>query len=429
MSVATGKRSSPRRHGWLFVGAGVLLACGLAGYGIWSRSATVSQLAKSTAVAAIPQVQMITPKPGPAHSTLTLPGNIEAWYQASVYGQVEGYVSHWYKDYGAEVKAGEVLATIETPSLDAELAAARAQLAMVQANYNLAVITARRWAALSGTQAVAQQDVDIKQADALAQKANVAAAQQNLAKYEAMSAFKNVVAPFDGVVTVRHVNIGDYVAASGANQTMRSPTQPLFVVSDMHKLRIFVSVPQEFSDALRPGRTATITLPQQPGKSIPVQFLTTARAVTVDTRTVVTEFVLDNPRGELWPGTFVSVNFDFPGEPGLLIVPEQAVLFRAQGTQVALIGDDGRVHLQDVILGRNLGTNVQVVSGLKITDKLVASPSAGLLGGQQVEVVQPVPGATPSGSSVDSAPGPKQPNQPAAPAPSMNARASSSSGK
>jgi membrane fusion protein, multidrug efflux system len=435
MSVTAERRSRPRHRGWLFVGLGVLLAGGLAGYGIWSRSTATSQLAKSTADAAIPQVQMIAPKNGPAQRTLTLPGNIEAWYQAAIYGQVTGYVSNWYKDYGAEVKAGDVLATIEAPSVDAELAAAKAQLATVQARYKLALLTAKRWTALAGTQAVAQQDVDVKQADAAAQKAEVAAAQQNVAKFEAMSAFKKVVAPFDGVVTARNVNIGDYViAASGGSQSARGPTQPLFIVADIHKLRVFVSVPQAFSDALRPGLTATITLPQNPGKSIPVQFLTTARAVTADTRTVVTEFVLDNPSGELWPGAYASVHFTFPGEPDLLIVPEQAVLFRAQGTQVALIGDDSKVHLQDVTLGRNLGTDVQILNGLKITDKLVASPSQGLLEGQQVKVVQPAPGATPSGDSAGSPPGQPQSNQPqsnqpAAPAPNVNASSGSSSGK
>ena len=263
----------------------------------------------------------------------------------------------------------------------------------------MAVLTSKRWTALAGTQAVAQQDVDIKKADAAAQKAQVAAAQQNVIKYEAMSSFKKLVAPFDGIVTARNVNIGDYVSAAGSNpSSAQGPPKPLFVVADVHKLRIFVSVPQNFSDALKPGLTATMTLPQEPGKRIPLQFLTTAKAVTAATRTTVTEFVLDNPNGSLWPGSFVSVQFAFPSDPNLLTVPEQAVLFRAQGTQVALIGDGDKVHLQDVTIGRNLGTDVQVVAGLKAGDKLVANPSLGLLEGQQVKAVKPVAGADPSGS-------------------------------
>jgi len=406
---AQAKARRPRRWGWLLAGIGLLVAGGLAGYGIWSRSSTTATLTKSTDDSAVPRVQVVSPKNGPKQRTLTLPGNVEAWYQAAIYGQVAGYVSQWYKDYGAEVKAGDVLGTIEAPSLDAELAAARAQLATVQATYNLAVLTAKRWSALAGTQAVAQQDVDIKKADAAAQKAQVAAAQQNVIKYEAMSAFKKLVAPFDGIVTARNVNIGDYVGASGTDPTSKGTPQPLFTVADVHKLRIFVSVPQNFSDALRPGLTATMTLPQDPGKRIPLQFLTTAKAVAAATRTVVTELVLDNPAGELWPGAYVSVQFAFPGEPDVLTVPEQAVLFRAQGTQVALVGDGDKVHLQDVGIGRNLGTDVQVVTGLKAGDKLVANPSLGLLDGQQVRVVQPAAGADPSSSPPAAPPSPPQP--------------------
>ncbi|MDB5397205.1 MAG: efflux transporter periplasmic adaptor subunit [Rhodospirillales bacterium] len=399
MTTRAEKEARSRRRGWLFAGLGVLLATALAGYGIWSRSSTTTQLKKSTVDSAIPQVQMVTPKNGPQQRLLVLPGNIEAWYQAAIYGQVVGYVSHWDKDYGAEVKAGDVLGTIEAPSLDADLAAARAQLVTVQARYTLAVLTAKRWTALSGTEAVAQQDVDIKNADAAELKAEVAAAQQNVVKFEAMSAFKTLAAPFDGVVTARNVNIGDYVGATGGNTTLRGSSQPLFTVADIHKLRVFVSVPQNFSDALQPGLTATMTLPQNPGNRIQLQFLTTAKAIVTATRTVVTEFVLDNAAGNLWPGTYVSVQFAFPSDPNVLIVPEQAVLFRAQGTQVALIGDGDKVHLQDVGIGLNLGTDVQVVSGLKLSDKLVANPSLGLLEGQQVKIVQPNAGADPSGSS------------------------------
>ncbi len=243
--------------------------------------------------------------------------------------------------------------------------------------------------------------MDIKKADETALKAEVAASRQNVAKYEAMSAFKKLVAPFAGVVTARNLNIGDYVSATGGDPTTRSGagSQPLFSVADVHKLRVFVSVPQSFSDALRPGLTATMTLPQNPGKKIPLQFLTTAKAVVAATRTVVTELTVDNPGGDLWPGTYVSVTFAFPSDPDVLIVPEQAVLFRAQGTQVALVGSDDKVKLQDVTVGRNLGTDVQVIAGLKPGDKLVANPSLGLLDGQQVKVVQAAAGADPSGNS------------------------------
>jgi membrane fusion protein (multidrug efflux system) len=392
------------RRGLLLVLIGVVVAGGLAAYGIRTRTDTVAALQQTAEDASLPRVQLVSPKPGPPQRTLTLPGNIEAWYQAPIYAQVSGYVSHWFKDYGAQVKAGDLLATVDTPGLDAQFAASKASLAVMEARYKLADITARRWSALSGTQAVSQQDVDVKAADAVAQKAQVAAAQQDVARYQALIAFKQLVAPFDGVVTARSTNVGDYVNAAGGDATLRSATASLFIVADIHQMRIFVSVPQEYADVLKPGLTATLTLPQTPDKPIPAQFLTTANAVVTATRTVVTELTVDNARRELWPGTYVNVHFVFPGDPSVLILPEQALLFRAQGMQVAVLDDKDRVHLQDVALGHNLDTDVQIVSGLKATDKVVGNPSLGLLEGQQVKIVQPVAGYQPGRGSTHAPP-------------------------
>lgn len=397
--------AAPRHRGRMLALIGVLVAGGLAAFGIWSRSDTVASLKQEADDTAIPRVQVVSPKPGPPNRTLTLPGNIDAWFEAPIYAQVSGYVTDWFKDYGAPVKAGDVLATISTPSLDAQFEAAKAKLAVAQARYKLAVITAKRWAALSGTQAVAQQDVDVKAADAAEQKAEVAAAEQTVAQFQAMVAFKNLVAPFDGVVTARRTNVGDYVNATGGDATARAnPTTALFSVADIHKLRIFVSVPQDYMDALKPSLTATLTLPQKPHDPIPAQFLTTANAVNTPTRTIVTEFTVDNPKGDLWGGTYVNVHFNFPSDPNILILPEQALLFRAQGMQAAVVDDQNKVHLQNVSLGRNLDTNVEIVSGLKATDKVVANPSLGLLEGQQVKVVQPVQGYQAESSNTAAAP-------------------------
>jgi membrane fusion protein, multidrug efflux system len=384
--------AAPGHRGRIVALIGVVVAGGLAAFGIWSRSDTVASLKQEADDMAIPRVQVLSPKPAPPDGTLTLPGNVDAWYDASIYAQVSGYVANWFKDYGARVKAGDVLATISTPSLDAEFEASKAQLTVAQARYKLAVVTARRWAALSGTEAVAQQDVDVKAADAAEQKAEVAAAEQTVAQFQARVAFKNLVAPFDGVVTARRTNVGDYVNGSGGDSTIRSTSAALFSVADIHKMRILVSVPQDYADALKPGLTATLTLPQKPGDPIPVQFLTTANAVNTPTRTIVTEFTVDNAKGDLWPGTYVNVHFNFPSDPNILILPEQALLFRAQGMQVAVLDDQNQVHLQDVVLGRNLNTYVQIVSGLKATDKVVGNPSLGLLDGQQVKIVQAVQG-------------------------------------
>jgi membrane fusion protein, multidrug efflux system len=389
-------RTSSERRRRLFVWLALAVAVVLAAFGIWSRFNTVSTLKAQADDAAIPRVQVVSPTAAPAQRTLVLPGSISAWYQAPIFAQVSGYVSHWYKDYGAPVKRGDVLATIEAPAVDAQYEAARADLATAQARYQLAVVTAQRWAALSGTQAVSQQDVDIKKADAVAQKTVVAAAQQNVARYAAMVAFKKLVAPFDGVVIARNTDIGDYVNAAGGDATLRASATPLFSVADMHALRIFVSVPQEYSTFLAPGLRATLTLPQSPEKQIEAQLLTTANAVMPTSRTVVTELTLANPNRVLWPGTYVDVHFTFPGDPGLLIVPAQALLFRSAGTQVAVVEPDNRIHLQDVYLGRNLGTDVEIRAGLKARDRFVANPSLGLLEGQQVKIVQPVKGYQPA---------------------------------
>jgi RND family efflux transporter MFP subunit len=374
---------------------GVVVAGGLAAQGIWSRREMVTELQKTADDASLPRVQVVSPKPGPRHRTLTLPGNIEAWYQAPIYAQVSGYVSHWYKDYGAEVKTGDVLAAVDTPALDAQFAASKANLAVMEARYKLAVITTRRWSALAGTQAVSQQEVDVKAQDAVAQKAQVEAAQQDVARYQALIVFKHLVAPFDGVVTARNTNVGDYVNAAGGNATLSSSAAALFLVADIHQMRIFVSVPQEYADVLKPGLTATLTLPQAPDKPIQARFLTTAHAVVPSTRTIITELTADNATRELWPGTYTNVHFTFPGEPNVLILPEQALLFRAQGMQVAVVDDQDRVHLRNVVLGKNLDTEVQIVSGLKPTDKVVGNPSLGLLDGQQVKIEQPVAGYQP----------------------------------
>jgi membrane fusion protein, multidrug efflux system len=341
-------------------------------------------------------VQVISPKPGPESRTLTLPAEIDAWYQAPIYAQVSGYVSAWLKDYGAPVKRNDPLARIETPALDAQYAAAKANLEAVKARYHLADVTAQRWSALAGTAAVAQQDVDVKRADAAAQKAEVTVAEQNLAHYQALTTFKTVVAPFDGVVTDRRTNVGDYVTAAGGDASGRGAASPLFSVADIDQLRIFVSVPQTLQYILKPGLTAKVTLPQAPGKLLEAHFLTTANAVVPTTRTVVTELQIDNKQHELWPGSYANVHLTFACDPNILVLPEQALLFRAQGMQVALVDDHNRAHLRDVGLGQNLGLDVQITSGLKPTDRVVANPPLGLLDGQEVKIVQPVAGYRPT---------------------------------
>ena len=387
-----------------------LVALGLAAYGIWSRETVLGSLRNRAGDAAIPRVQIVMPQPGPARRSLTLPGNIDAWYAAPIYAQVAGYVRMWFTDYGATVKAGELLATIDSPTVDAQYAAAQANLAVAQARDRLAEVTAKRWQALAGTQAVSQQDVDQQTANATVTRAEVQAAQQQVARYGALVGFKRVVAPFDGVVTARDTDVGDYVNAAGGDVGARGGASELFNVADIHEMRVFVQVPQDYADMLKPGLTATLSLPQAPGRQYTIQFLTSANAISPQTRTVVTELTVQNPKHELWPGTYASVHFSLPGDPDILVLPEQALLFRAAGMQVALLDGQNRVHLQNITLGLNLGTSVQVTAGLKKTDRVINNPSLGLLEGETVKAVEPAHGYDASASaSAAEPPGPVAP--------------------
>jgi RND family efflux transporter MFP subunit len=385
----------------MVAGAGLLVALGLAGYGIWSRGSEVQAIQQTADQAAMPLVQVISAKSGPAQQSLTLPGDVAGWNEAPIYAQVSGYVKHWYKDYGAHVKAGELLADISAPGLDAEYAASQAKLETAVAKYKLAHVTAERYSALQNTPAVSLQQIDDKTSAAETNRAEVAAAQQEVDRYHAMIGFERIVAPFDGVVTARRVNIGDYVTSAGGDASARGSAIPLFSVADVSKLRIFVAVPQNMGAVLKPGIKATLTLPGEPGKPISADFLTTARAVAAATRTIVTEFVVDGEQSSLYPGTFVDVHLTTPSDHKILTVPSQALLFRAEGMQVATLNDGQHVHLQDVSIGRNLGLETELTAGVAATDKIVANPSLGLLEGQQVKVVQPAQGYEPSGNATD----------------------------
>jgi RND family efflux transporter MFP subunit len=381
-----------KRRTVLMAAIATIVAAALLIGGIVDRKRALGRLRDVAKAQSVTAVQIIAPTPGPTKRPLVLPGTVSAWYQAPIFAQVSGYVHSWYADYGATVKAGQLLATIDTPSLDAQYAAAQADLHVAQANYRLAVTTAKRWQALAGTVAVSQQEVDVQAAGAEARKAELEAAQQNVARYAALEAFKRVVAPFDGVVTARLTDVGSYVNAAGGDVSVRGASTELFTVADVHALRVYVSVPQDYADQLAPGLTAQIHLPSQPGHLIEAKYLTTARAFSANTRTAVTELTVDNSNHALWPGTYVDVAFQMPSDPKVLTMPEEALIFRAAGTQVAVVDANNRVHLRDITLGQNLGQTVQVASGLAPGDRLVNNPPAGLMDGETVQPVTPVPG-------------------------------------
>ncbi|MCQ9155907.1 efflux RND transporter periplasmic adaptor subunit [Acidomonas methanolica] len=358
----------------------------LAIWGIVERVAHRHHLAMEAEDWARPRVTLISPEAGPAKREFDLPANLAAWYQAPIYAQVSGYVKMWYTDYGAHVKKGDLLAEINTPSLDAQYQASKANYNVVLARYKLAVITANRWAALRGTQAVSRQDVDVQAANAAAQKAQLEQAEHEVDRYEALENFKKIVAPFDGVVTSRMVNVGDYVSAGGGDLSARGSLSELFTVADMHALRVFVSVPQDYAAVISDKLAAKLTVPQYPGREYAAHYLTTAQAFNAATRTVTTELTVTNPDASLWPDSYATAHFTAPGDPNVLIVPLNSLIFRAQGTQLAKVVNN-RVHLIDVTVGINYGLTIQILKGLKAEDQIVANPPADLLEGDEVKVV------------------------------------------
>lgn len=371
--------------------AAIMLCMVYVGYRIYESNLNAAVLRKDTLEGAVQTVAIIYAKPVDPNDTITLPGNVQAWFEAPIYAQVSGYVKMWYKDYGAQVKKGEVLAEINAPALDAQYAQAKADLESERAKNALAELTARRFVAMRKNHAVSEQSISVKVAEAKAQAAKVNAAEQNVRNFEALIRFKTIVAPYDGVVTVRNINVGDYVNKEG---TISSPgmISNLFTVADVSMMRLFVSVPEAFGPFLQQGLTADVTVPQFPNRHFTAKFLTVARGFDVSTRTAVTEFTIDNEDRTLWPGSYATVRLTAPIEKSVLTIPSTAMVFQEHGTQVAMVAEDDRVHFKAIIVSKILDNAVEVTEGVSTTDRIINNPSAALLEGDQVRIVTPAPG-------------------------------------
>jgi RND family efflux transporter MFP subunit len=379
------------------LGGKVVALCAIAvcvlylGYRIYETRSDAAALQARTLEDAVSTVAVISPKPADSSETITLPGNITAWFEAPIYAQVSGYVKMWYKDYGAQVKKGDILAEINAPALDAQYAQAKADLDSERAKYALADITAKRWLALRPNQAVSEQSISVKVAEAKAEAAKVKAAEQNVRNYEALIRFKTIVAPYDGVVTVRNINVGDYVNKEGTISTPGSISN-LFTVADVSMMRLFVNVPESFGPFLQPGLTADVTVPQLPDRHFTGKFLTVAKGFDVNTRTAVTVFTIDNDDRALWPGSYGKVVLTAPVDRKVFRIPSTALVFQERGSQVALVTEDDRVHLQNITVSRLLDNAVEVSEGISPSDRIINNPSAALLEGDKVRVVTPAPG-------------------------------------
>ncbi|HSA61897.1 MAG TPA: efflux RND transporter periplasmic adaptor subunit [Nitrospiraceae bacterium] len=369
----------------------VLLGMLYFGYRIYEGSLDAALLREKTLEEAIPTVAIVNPKPVDASETITLPGNIQAWFEAPIYAQVSGYVKMWYKDYGAEVKKGDILAEINAPALDAQYEQAKADLASERAKYDLAAVTAKRWVALRKNHAVSEQSITVQEMSAKAEAAKVKGAEQNLKNFEAFIRFKTIVAPYDGVVTVRNINVGDYVNKEGTISTTGSVSN-LFTVADVSMMRLFVSVPESFGPFLQPGLTADVTVPQLPDRHFTGKFLTVARGFDVSTRTAITVFTIDNKDRALWPGSYAKVVLTAPVDRKSFMIPSTALVFQEHGTQVAVVTEDDRVHMKPIAVSKLMDNAVEVAEGISTSDRIVNNPSAALLEGDKVRIVAPAPG-------------------------------------
>ncbi len=368
--------------------AALIVAVAVAANGIWERNQNDQQLAKWTDAQAIPTVAIVRPQPETKAQPLVLPGDIDAWYEAPIYARVPGYLKTWYTDIGAVVKKGQVLGTIDTPDLDQQLDQAQHDLASSVANWKLAEVTAKRWKALLSSSSVSQQSVDEKEAEAVALKAKVEASQANVDRLNALESFKQLLAPFDGVVTARKTDIGALI-------NVGSGTGPeLFAVADLHAMRVYVRVPQSFSAQISVDMKASLALPQYPDRTFPATVLTTSNAINTDSRTVLVELVAENPEGKLWPGTFANVSFDVPPDTHVVQIPASALLFQSEGLQVAVLGPGDKVDIRSVRVGRNFGTMVEVLSGVSIGDKVIDSPPDSIVAGQLVHPEEQNPAIT-----------------------------------
>jgi RND family efflux transporter MFP subunit len=373
---------APGRKSLLTAAAAAVLMAGIVlSYGFIGRAQSKQEVVDWTNTHAIPTVALAGLIPGSSHQTLTLPGNIQPFNRAAIFARVNGYVKSWDHDIGSPVKAGQVLASIDAPDLDQQLGQAKATLASVRANHQIASLTANRNNILLQKQIVAQQLADQTDADAKAKEAVVDANEANVRQLEAMQSFKTLAAPFDGVVTARNVELGMLINSGGSGQ-------PLFEVSDLHRVRIYVQVPQSFTAGLTVGMKATFEMPQYPGAQFEATLSHVSKSINQNSHSMQVELQADNAAGKFFGGSYCNVHFEIPTDANLVKVPSTALITGNQGTQIATLDSNDKVVLRSVQLGRDLGDSVEVVAGLSPADRIVNNPPETLAAGDAVRVAQ-----------------------------------------
>jgi len=385
--------------------AGVAIAVLVVGGGIASRTANGKRLSQWTAANAQPVVTVTQPQPANGAAVLALPGRLEAYSRAPIYARVPGYLKSWKVDIGASVQAGQLLAEIEAPDLDQQLSQALADLLTARANAALASTTAKRWQDLVKSDAVSLQDVDMKNGDLAAKTAIVKATKANVDRLEVMEGFKRITAPFDGIVTARATDVGALINA-GSGKGLE-----LFVISDTHKLRLYVSVPQNYAAQITAGTRAQMSVPERPGRTFTATVETTSQSVDPSSGSTLVELAVDNASGELVPGAFANVRFALPLTSASLSVPASALIFDSRGARVATLGADNRVVLEPVTIARDLGTVIEISSGLAATDRVIDSPPDGIGKGDQVRIAPGSTGGSMLAAASSPAPAGAKPNE------------------
>jgi RND family efflux transporter MFP subunit len=374
------------RYRWLAVAAIAAVVAAALVWGILPRLEATAALKKETQALNVVTVSVIKPKPGAVSQELILPGNMQAFVDTPIYARTNGYLKRWTADIGAHVKAGQLLAEIDTPEVDDQLQQARADLATAQANFRLAEKTAARWQALLKSESVSQQEADQTQGDMEAKKAALESARYNVARLEKLQSFKKIFAPYDGAITARNIDVGALIDAGSSG----GPGKELFHVASTKKLRVYVNIPQGYSRDAVPGVEADVTLAEFPGRAFKGSLVRNSQAIDAASRTMLAEVAVDNPTGELLPGAYAQVHLKLRATNMALVIPVNSLIFRSEGIQVAVVQPDERVALKKILLGRDFGTEVEVLSGLDPEDAVILNPSDSLGVGAKVRVVKEV---------------------------------------
>jgi RND family efflux transporter MFP subunit len=375
--------ASRSRRGGLIALAIFLAFAALLVSGVLERVHTSAALRTETAQMAVPSVAVVSPQRSAPSQEIVLPGNVQPYVTAPIFSRTNGYLQAWYLDIGAHVKKGQLLAVIATPEVDQQLGQSRSNLSTAEANLRLAEITKNRYEDLLKTHAVAQQDADNAVGTFNANKSIVEADQANVKQLETLQSFEKIYAPFDGIITARNTDVGALVD-SGSSAGVKTD---LFHLSQVDRLRVYVNVPEEYSQATISGLTAELTLAEFPGTTFSGKLVRTSQAINYETRTLLAEVDVINPTGKLLSGSYAEVHFKVPGKLSTYILPTETLLFRKEGLRVAVVKDN-KAQLLPVTPGRDFGDTIEIISGLQGNESVIVSPPDSVVNGEKVQVAQ-----------------------------------------